>query len=321
MESNTKRNLIIGISISIIIVLIASVVIYKRTKENNAWELAKTKNTSDSYGNYLKEYPDGRFKLTADSLVDILSWATATSTNTVESYKYYLDSLPKGKYRFQADSVMTVYVNDKARLAEMKANRCADIDGYVYKTIKIGNQLWMAENLRVAHYRNGEAIPNVINNDEWANLTSGAYCNYDNNPTNGRKYGKLYNWYAVDDYRGLAPAGWHVATNEEWTTLTNYLKGEDVAGGKLKSKTGWKQPNEGATNESGYCALPCGHRYGDGASVGLGEQGFWWSSTEYSATNAKGRFMGSYGKNVISNVNDYYSDHKVDGFSIRCVKN
>jgi uncharacterized protein (TIGR02145 family) len=316
-----KNAILICGAILIVIIAVISIKNHFKNKEIETWKMAITANTVDAYKQYSNRYPEGVYKITADSLVDILSWATATSTNTVESYKYYLDSLPRGKYRFQADSIMTAYVNDKARLAEMKANRCADIDGNVYKTIKIGNQLWMAENLRVTHYRNGEVIPNVTDNNEWAHLTTGAYCNYDNNPTNGRKYGKLYNWYAVDDYRGLAPAGWHVATDEEWTTLTNYLKGEDVAGGKLKSKTGWKQPNEGATNESGYCALPSGHRYGDGASVGLGEQGFWWSSTEYSATNAKGRFMGNYGKNVISNVNDYYSDGKVDGFSIRCVKN
>ena len=195
-----------------------------------------------------------------------------------------------------------------------------DIDDNVYRTVKIGNQIWMAENLKVTHYRNGDPIPNVTDNDEWANLSSGGYCNYENDAAYGRKYGKLYNWYAVDDYRGLAPAGWHVATDEEWTTLTNYLGGEAVAGGKLKSKTGWKQPNEGATNESGFGALSGGDRYrlrDESESCvfqNINNGAAWWTATEF---NNGPWYRGLSNDNC--SINRYWPDGS-NGFAIRCIK-
>jgi len=138
-----------------------------------------------------------------------------------------------------------------------------DIDGNVYQTVKIGNQWWMMENLKVTSYRNGEAIPNVTDTTEWYNLTTGAYCYYDNDAYNTTIYGRLYNWYSINDSRSIAPTGWHVPTDEEWTTVINYLGGESVAGGKLKENgtTHWTSPNNGATNESGFSALPGGYRH------------------------------------------------------------
>ena len=141
-----------------------------------------------------------------------------------------------------------------------------DIDGNTYTTVKIGDQWWMAENLKVTHYRNGEEIPNITDNTEWANLTSGAYCDYDNNPNNVATYGRLYNWYSIEDSRDLAPDGWHVPSRDEWQTMIEYLGGDGIAGGKLKESgtEHWLSPNEGATNESGFSALPSGMR-GDNA--------------------------------------------------------
>jgi uncharacterized protein (TIGR02145 family) len=109
-----------------------------------------------------------------------------------------------------------------------------DYDGNVYNTVTIGTQTWMTEDLRVTHYRNGDLIPNVAETAAWNNLTTGAYCNYDNDKRNSATYGRLYNWYAVISGANLAPSGWHVPTDAEWTTLTTYLGGEGVAGGKLK---------------------------------------------------------------------------------------
>jgi uncharacterized protein (TIGR02145 family) len=145
-----------------------------------------------------------------------------------------------------------------------------DIDGNVYKTVKIGNQWWMAENLKVTHYRNGDEIPNRADDDEW-NKGIGAYCNYNNDVTNFEIYGGIYNWFAVDDSRKLAPEGWHVPTDDEWQVLVDYLGGDTLAGGKMKS-TGtieggdglWRGSNEGTTNESGFSALPGGYRYNHG---------------------------------------------------------
>jgi uncharacterized protein (TIGR02145 family) len=161
-----------------------------------------------------------------------------------------------------------------------------DTDGNVYHTVTIGTQTWMAENLKVTKYRNGDTIPNVTDTTEWYNLSTGAYCDYENTASNSSVYGKLYNWYALADSRNIAPAGWHVASDAEWTTLTTFLGGE--VGGKLKEKgtAHWLSPNEGATNETGFTALPAGCRGSVGYFYYLGSYAYFWSSTEYNGSYA-----------------------------------
>ena len=193
-----------------------------------------------------------------------------------------------------------------------------DIDGNVYNTVTIGTQTWMVENLKTTKYRNGDAIPNVTVDASWAALTTGAYCWYNNDAATFKAtYGALYNWYAVADSRKIAPTGWHVPTDAEWTTLTTYLGGVSVAGGKLK-ETGtshWISPNTGATNSSGFTAFPGGSRYADGTSSFIGASGYWWSSSEGSSTNAWYRYMNPINSSVYrSNYNKYY------GFSVRCLR-
>jgi uncharacterized protein (TIGR02145 family) len=192
-----------------------------------------------------------------------------------------------------------------------------DQDGNVYRTIKIGNQWWMAENLKVTHYRNGDLIPNVIDDTEWSNLTTGARCAYDNDENNVATYGRLYNWYTVNDSRHIAPAGWHVPSMDaEWQTIVDYLGGS-VAGGKMK-ETGtahWKSPNTGATNESGFSALPGGHRYYDGEFYDMGYYAYFWSSSEVSTYYAWFRFLYYASSDV--DRGDY---DKQDGFSVRLVR-
>jgi len=193
-----------------------------------------------------------------------------------------------------------------------------DQQGNVYKTIVIGTQEWMAENLKTTIYRNGNAIANVTGNNQWADLTTGAWCYYNNNSQYDCPYGKLYNWYAVADSRNVCPTGWHVPTDAEWTTLTSFLGGETVAGGKMKS-TGlqyWLAPNDFATNESGFSGLPGGNRDGlNGYFYGVGYYGYWWSSPESSTTGAWYRYL-SY-----DDGNAYrYGAYKRDGFSVRCLK-
>lgn len=190
-----------------------------------------------------------------------------------------------------------------------------DIDGNVYHTVKIGTQTWMVENLKVTKYRNGDAIPNVTDGTEWNNLTTGAYCDYENTASNSAVYGKLYNWYAVTDSRNIAPTGWHVASDEEWTILTTFLGGETVAGGKLKEKgtSHWQSPNYGATNETGFTALPGGYCLG-GSYYSLGSNGGWWSSTVRSSY-AWFRYM-NYGNGEVGR----YSYGQTLGYSVRCVR-
>jgi uncharacterized protein (TIGR02145 family) len=189
--------------------------------------------------------------------------------------------------------------------------------------VQIGNQIWMTKNLNVSRYRNGDPIPQVTNPTQWANLTTGAWCYYNNDPANGPIYGKLYNWYAVIDPRGLAPAGWHVPSDAEWTILTTFLGFTDVAGAKMKATgtleagTGlWKSPNASATNSSGFSALPGGTRSFIGLFSNVGFNGYWWSSSEYDNTNVW------YGYLFYTNGSAYRNyAQKVNGFSVRCIKN
>ena len=190
-----------------------------------------------------------------------------------------------------------------------------DIDGNTYKTVKIGEQVWMAENLKVTRYRNGDSIPTILYDDEWGNTRSGAYTIYDDEAAAHNTYGKLYNWYAVKDSRGLCPAGWHVPTDAEWTQLENYLGGEGIAGGKMKADSPlWKLPNIGATNASGFSGLPGGYRSNDGAYLSIGYSGFWWSSTGGSS-GAYFRYLNDFNG---GSGRAYYG--KPNGLSVRCLR-
>ena len=184
-------------------------------------------------------------------------------------------------------------------------------------TIVIGTQQWMRENLDVLTYRNGDIIPQVTNVNAWAALTTGAWCYYNNNVTNGAIYGKLYNWYAVNDSRGLAPTGWHIPIDAEWTTLSTTLGGDFVAGAKVMSTdtTIWGNPNGGATNESGFAGLPGGFRSWNGSSYHVGGDCGWWSSTKKDTTDAWCVILSFDGY-----FNSSYFLSKKIGFSIRCLR-
>jgi len=186
-----------------------------------------------------------------------------------------------------------------------------DIDGNVYKTVTIGTQTWMAENLKTTKYNDGTNIPNVTDSVTWAGLSTPGYCWYENNIANKTTYGALYNWYAVNTAK-LAPTGWHVSTYAEWTTLTN-----SVAGGKLKEigTTHWDSPNTGATNETGFTALPGGIRYYDGQFDDVGSTGGWWGATEYATAHAFDWYM-YYNSNLVYGIYNF----KVFGLSVRCIK-
>ena len=193
-----------------------------------------------------------------------------------------------------------------------------DIDGNTYKTITIGTQTWMAENLKTTKYRNGEPINNVKDNTAWAALTSGAYCWYYNDSIVKKSlYGALYNWYAISDSRNIAPIGWHVPTDAEVATLVTFLGGENVAGGKLKEQglEHWVSPNSGSTNSSGYSALPGGYRTNNGTFDYDTESGNWWSTLEFSATEAKKHDLDWNNDDVYFN-----NTSKKYGCSVRCIK-
>ena len=186
-------------------------------------------------------------------------------------------------------------------------------------TVVIGTQQWMEKNLDVLTYRNGDVIPQVTDATAWAGLTTGAWCWYSNSADNGAIYGKLYNWYAVNDTRGLCPTGWHIPTDAEWTTLNNKLDGDGalVAGGKMKTTgtTRWASPNTSATNESGYAGLPGGYRTSSGTFLDVGNGGKWWSATEDNSTSAGARTL-DYGNGDLGRI----ASNKKGGFSVRCLR-
>lgn len=192
-----------------------------------------------------------------------------------------------------------------------------DIEGNTYKTVTIGTQTWMAENLRTTKYNDGTIIPHV-KGAEWGRATTGAYCNYNNTENKDTivTFGRLYNWNTVNTGK-LAPAGWHVPTDAEWTILTDYLGGLILAGGKLKENgmTHWSDPNLDATNVSGFTALPGGSRDHNGIFFHIGKHGLWWSATEKDAANAWYRYS-SYNSSIVTR-NDYL---KQLGYSVRCIK-
>lgn len=182
--------------------------------------------------------------------------------------------------------------------------------------IKIGTQTWAAKNLDVSSFRNGDAIPEAKTDAEWTAAGKEgkpACCYYDNDPANGAKYGKLYNWYAVNDPRGLAPKGWHIPSDKEWAILTTYLGGENGAGTQKKSSNGWKDNGNGS-NSSGLAALPGGYRFPDGSFYAIGNYCHWWSSSEFNTINAW--YSNLYGDGGVERD----SCPKRYGYSVRCLR-
>jgi uncharacterized protein (TIGR02145 family) len=189
-----------------------------------------------------------------------------------------------------------------------------DIEGNFYKTIKIGNQEWMAENLRTTKYNNGESIPVITDNDTWQSLSEGALCWLNDNICYKNTYGGIYNWYAANN--NLCPVGWHLPTNEEWSVMNRALGGNEIAGGKLKEQgfSHWSEPNTGATNESGFSALPTGG-FRNGALFVTGEFASFWTSTEYPDNQAFYRSLQHQ-----YSIEGYSWGYKSNGANVRCLK-
>lgn len=242
------------------------------------------------------------------------NWDTEYSTKNIAYHQYSEEGIKTVKLEVKDSGGLTdsmtkqLTVNDEP----VTDTTVTDIDGNIYKIVKIGDQWWMAENLKVTHYRNGDTIPKITDNAEWENASSGAYCSYGNNDKYIATYGLLYNWYAVNDARSIAPEGWHIPSEAEWQTLIDYLGGNEVAGGKMKLQgtSFWQSPNTGATNESGFSALPGGFRDRRGKFSDIKfYAGFWRNDFEYTID------LYYNGNNVGGTVR-----FKGDGASIRCVK-
>ena len=199
--------------------------------------------------------------------------------------------------------------------------------------VTIGTQVWTAKNLDVTKYRNGDSITHVEDRDEWVSLTTGAWCYYANNTANGIIYGKLYNWFAVHDSRGLAPKGYHIPTDEEWTILTDYLGGEELAGAEMKSTSGWET---NGNNRSGFSGLPGGYRHWSTIFGYIVKHSYWWSSSQafwpsMCSSNGQAIEGGSIsGARIFCSWFRYidnrsgkihkFADNQKSGYSVRCIK-
>jgi uncharacterized protein (TIGR02145 family) len=216
---------------------------------------------------------------------------------------------------------IAITVNDLAQTIGKPGPNITDADGNSYKTVYIGTQQWMGENLKASKYNDGTTIPNITDNSKWSQLTSGAWCYYNNDESNNAKYGKLYNWYAVSQTtngnKNICPSGWHVPTDAEWTILTEYLGGESVAGGKLKEEgtTNWNSSNTEVTNRSLFTGLPGGYRTYGGGYVFVGNVGRWWSSSEDGTIYALYRVLDNKSGNA--GRGDTNKDY---GLSVRCLR-
>ncbi len=247
------------------------------------------------------------------------SWDTDYTTTKTVTKKYSLVGNITVKLEVMDSGGLTATATREITVSnEQTTGTVTDIDGNVYNTVKIGNQWWMAENLRVTHYRNGEDVPEIISPTVWVDANTPGYCYYNNNSSTAIVYGALYNWYAVQDSRKIAPAGWHVATDAEWNTLVNHLGGETVAGGKLKAPgtTRWNSPNTGATNESGFSAVGAGYR--DKYTGSFGEtkiNAYIWTASSVNINDAAARRLNFNYANIFDG-----NFNKGNGFSVRCVK-
>jgi uncharacterized protein (TIGR02145 family) len=245
----------------------------------------------------------------------ILDSKTTDGTG-IASYLSYIVGLQNNTtYYIRAYAVNSAGVQYGAQLSSKTLSQIADIDGNTYNITSIGTQVWMAENLKTSKLNDGSLIPNVVNDGDWYSLVSPGYAWYNHDASSYKNpYGALYNWYVANSTK-ICPQGWHVPSDNEWLVLINYLT--DNVANKLK-ETGslhWVSPNSGATNESGFSGLPGGWRFNGGGFSGLNYNGRYWSSTEFSTSQAYVRCL-DYGNQ------DFYrnNDTKVTGYSIRCVK-
>ena len=217
-------------------------------------------------------------------------------------------------------NIQDLAADNLSQQAEIDALYCycgVKMDGYRYYGALIGDQCWFAENLRTTVYADGSAIPEVTDQYAWTGLSTGARCDYDNDPVASYGYGRLYNWYAVDDTRGLCPTGWHVPTDDDWTALETYLGANGHSGAEgtaLKSTSGWNDSGNG-TDDFGFSALPGGYRYYYyGNFLHAAYRGYWWSS---SPNGGSAWFRSLYDSNPAINRGSYAPRF---GFSVRCLR-
>ncbi len=255
------------------------------------------------------------------TISDFIELAGLNSINFICEIKNLQPNTTYYLRAFATNDMGTGYSNSVS-FTTKSYEQVTDIDGNVYRTALINNKTWFIENLRVTHYSNGDPIPNIPDNNQWKVQKAGAYCYYNNLAGNSIIYGNLYNWFTVDDPRGLCPTGWHVASAKDYKDLLDYLGGAAVAGGKMKiidtdphAEPRWDSPNTGATNESGYTGLPGGFRDLNGNYQNINLYGFWWESDEKNSV--QGGYLTLKYKAASADTAHLYKPY---GCSVRCVK-
>ena len=290
------------------------------------WVLAKCPDSEWYYYNLSTEvfqsgmsgtYQGALFDLASYQVLNqVINYTTATAGAGAYTFYFGVDMTPDGAITMGNIYYDSVVVNVSADAT----STVTDIEGNVYNTVTIGTKTWMTENLKVTKYRNGDAIPTTTpaTKDASGETAPKYQWAYNGDESNVSVYGRLYTWHAATDSRGLCPTGWHLPTDAEWTTLTDYLGGESVAGGEIKESgtTHWYSPNTGADNSSEFTALPGGVRNYFGPFTNFGYYGYWWSATEYAAGNAFNRYL-FYNSGYAARG---YSAGDFNGFSVRCVR-
>jgi uncharacterized protein (TIGR02145 family) len=328
----------------LIMLIVALFMIFSCSKENTGPDNAKPGKPSN---------PNPENNATDVSLTTTFSWECVDPEGDILTYDIYFGTSPNPSYVNSVQSVTTydpgtlnlettyywkIIANDDHSNSTtgdiwqfISTGTVTDIDGNIYQTVQIGNQIWMAENLKVTHYQNGDAVPHLTDNGDWQVASYGAYCVYGNTPSNADTYGNLYNWHAVDDSRGLAPEGWHIPTDEEIKELEMYLGMSQ----SQANSTGWRGTNEGSKlagnadlwnngdlendpefGSSGFSFLPGGYRnFQNGNFYSIDNYSYFWSATEYNTYFAWRRYL-SYDTTQV-----YLSSYsKQNGYSVRCVK-
>ena len=296
----------------------------KNTEEYTIWKKAFKENTKEAMQEYIYKYPNGLYVKNANKVIEKKqeeeAYNKAKNKGTKKAYQEYIQNYPKGDYVKEAKKAINS-LSKKAKKKTPKRNEYGYFtdprDGKTYKTIKIGTQTWFAENLN--YTENDGYIKHITDGKEWSyNGKYNGWCYYNNNPSNGAKYGALYQWEAA---KYACPPGWHIPTMDEWRELADYLGGEKVAGGKMKATYGWKSPNTGATNSSGFSAIPTGYHNADTRFSNLYEAQ-WWNTLFFPSGHKEG-----YADNCWYNFIEYNSTElkegsflKTAGFSVRCIK-
>jgi uncharacterized protein (TIGR02145 family) len=253
------------------------------------------------------------------------TWDTAYSSIKTTQHQYSTSGTKTINLQVRDSDGLSSTANQQVTVIdemEIKSGTLTDIDGNKYRTVKIGTQWWMAENLQVTKYSNGDTIPYKLDHSAGSTVFQGAYYNYNNDTKNVVTYGRLYNWYALNDNRKITPEGWHVPSDHEWQVLIDFLGGNAIAGGEIKESgfAHWSSPNTGATNSSGFSALPGGY-YIYGGFLGLGIIAHLWSSTEDPCMASDTHFCAHFWSlvNESSSIG-FFWEIKRNGYSVRLIK-